>query len=174
MNSHTAKKSAEGVEGSSFLLPSPVEFCESCGEEITHTWVGDNISFLFRHLGMTKPGWHPDPCGCHAEGEKNESAIIVSGIRSRFIGKSFKDFIVMNEEQVVIRDAVKVFAREFRDVNRMGTWMLFMGTPGTGKSLLACIVTQEVIKGGGFGAACQTLGNVQTCKGVPAPGFTKA
>lgn len=136
------------------LSPPPAEFCKRCGKKVRHVWLGEDMGFLIKRLGMDGPGWQPSPCDC-AKPEKRLDGNLVwmaksrqAGIKRRFLGKTFRDFTTRVEAQAPVIGTARSFVESFDTVHDAGTWLLFMGRPGTGKTLLACIIAQEVIRAG--------------------------
>lgn len=134
--------------------PPPAAFCDRCGEKVRYVWIGEEMGFLIKRLGMDGPGWHPSPCDCATPEKKPDRDFVRqarsrrAGIKRRFLDKSFKDFKAGLGAQTQIIEVARTFAERFKAVHDAGTWLLFMGRPGTGKTLLACIIAQEVIRAG--------------------------
>jgi DNA replication protein DnaC len=143
--------------------PEPEKECPNCGEPI-HAVFMDNPSYL-KITGKT-PHWTELPCeACKRERflremeERSRDAsqhrfntlLINSMLRERFIGKTFDNFIPFGrdkEKQKHVLFIAKDFAGNFHRHRQTGTWLLFMGNVGTGKSHLCAAIINQVIRAG--------------------------
>ena len=74
-----------------------------------------------------------------------------SMLRERFIDKSFENFHPFGkdrEKQLRVLSIARDFAGAFHRHRQSGTWLLFMGNVGTGKSHLCAAIINEVIRAG--------------------------
>jgi DNA replication protein DnaC len=74
-----------------------------------------------------------------------------SMLQERFIGKTFENFHPFGkagDKQLRVLSVARDFAGGFHRHHRAGTWLLFMGNVGTGKSHLCAAVIHEVIRSG--------------------------
>lgn len=76
--------------------------------------------------------------------EAYQKRIGMSGIPPRFHDRSFTTFIANTREKKHALDVCAKFARDF-DVNR-GASLIFIGSPGTGKTHLACSIGLALLK----------------------------
>ncbi len=75
-----------------------------------------------------------------------------SMLRERFIGKTFENFHPFGkdrEKQQRVLSIARDFAGDFHRHRQVGTWLLFMGNVGTGKSHLCAAIINQVIRNGG-------------------------
>ena len=73
-------------------------------------------------------------------------------LRERFIGKTFENFHPFGqnrEKQQRVLSIARDFAGDFHRHRQVGTWLLFMGNVGTGKSHLCAAIINQVIRNGG-------------------------
>lgn len=83
-----------------------------------------------------------------AERQKRlESRMNQAGIPLRFRSKTFDSYIVDTDGKERARAAAMEFAANFKTHRRNGTFMVFSGKPGTGKSHLAISIAQEIMAG---------------------------
>jgi len=141
----------------------PIKECTHCGEPI-HAVFMDNPSYL-RITGKA-PHWTELPCeACERERMRQEmeerakdasqqrlnTLLANSMLRERFIGKTFDNFIPFGrdkEKQLRVLFIAKDFAGNFHRHRQTGTWLLFMGNVGTGKSHLCAAIINQVIRAG--------------------------
>lgn len=74
-----------------------------------------------------------------------------SMLRERFIDKTFENFLPFGkdrEKQLRVLSIARDFAGAFHRHRQSGTWLLFMGSVGTGKSHLCAAIINEVIRSG--------------------------
>lgn len=121
------------VMGENALTPCPkcvVPRCKCGGEEPYYYSDGDNIS----------------PCFCRETRLKIDRIIDIynsSGIESRkYKWKTINDFKVENKLASEAKNAAYDIIRKFPDVNK---GLYLWGNPGTGKTLLSCIILTELI-----------------------------
>jgi DNA replication protein DnaC len=65
-----------------------------------------------------------------------------------FRDKTFDDFNVDYPEQMAIKSIAMRYAHTFQERQQSGTNLLFCGSPGTGKTLLALILYQALVRDG--------------------------
>lgn len=70
------------------------------------------------------------------------------GIAKRFQRCSFDNYQVINQQQALIKNAMKEFAEQFEDHLEMGTPVLLLGGVGTGKTHLASAVANQIANNG--------------------------
>jgi len=129
------------------------KFCGNCGKLIKNLWFGENMSFLARHDAVKVPGWNQVPCSCLTSLSVDNNAVFRSkirraGIGKRFEGKTFDDYVAECKSRSRIIEIARNFASDFDVALKRGTWLFFVGNPGTGKTLLSCIIAQDVMKAG--------------------------
>lgn len=137
--------------------------CLVCGEPLKSIFV-DNPVYL-KAIGKG-PHWVALPCeACERarmlremDDRRKEAArnrlntvLVNSMLRERFIDKTFDNFIPFGkaaERQLRVLSIAKDFAGAFQHHHRAGTWLLFMGSAGTGKSHLCAAIMNQVIREG--------------------------
>lgn len=77
-----------------------------------------------------------------------ETRLNKAGIPLRFRSKDFSSFVVDTDGKEKARAVAMEFAANFRKHLASGTFLVFSGKPGTGKSHLAIAIAQEVMQGG--------------------------
>lgn len=85
------------------------------------------------------------------EAEKRRLAIIndaMSTIPLRYKHKKWADFQVENDGQQRIKTIMERYAQSFKNRLKDGNNVLFMGNPGTGKTLLSLILYHQLIQAG--------------------------
>lgn len=145
----------------------PVSTCPDCGSDLQYTWIGESLSFLFKHTGLSRAGWIPTPCGCaralnQADNSSSspmvtdtrfkhagistitDARIRLTGVNELFLGKTFDDYRVENAKQSEVAGVVRTYTENFETIRKLGTWLLFLGSPGTGKTHLACAAVQSL------------------------------
>jgi len=143
--------------------PEPEKKCPNCGESI-HSAFMDNPSYL-RITGNT-PHWAALPCkACEREKmlqemeertknaaqKKLNTMLTNSMLQKRFIDKTFDNFAPFGmdkEKQQRVLSIAKDFADDFYRHRQVGTWLLFMGSVGTGKNHLCAAIINQVIRAG--------------------------
>jgi len=141
----------------------PEAVCPVCGAPMTLVFM-DNPSYL--KITGKEPHWAGLPCGaCERKRvireleERSEEAsrnrlnalIADSMLRERFLDKTFANFIPFGkgkEKQLYVLSVAKDFADDFDRHRRIGTWLLFMGNVGAGKSHLCAAVINQLVRAG--------------------------
>jgi DNA replication protein DnaC len=85
------------------------------------------------------------------EAEKRARERINAGLKSvptRFLNKTFADFHIDYPAQAKIKTIAESYAETFHDRLLEGMCLIFLGSTGTGKTLLALILYQYLIKQG--------------------------
>ncbi len=77
-----------------------------------------------------------------------EARLNQSGIPLRFRGKTFASYRTDTDGMESACAIAMEFAANFREHAKKGTFLVFSGKPGTGKSHLAIAIAQEVMSGG--------------------------
>jgi DNA replication protein DnaC len=87
-----------------------------------------------------------------AESEKKqrrlEARLNQAGIPLRFRSKTFSSYLTDTDGQEKARAVAMEFAANFKKHREAGTFLVFSGKPGTGKSHLAIAIAQEAMVGG--------------------------
>ena len=145
----------------------PVSTCPYCGSDLQYIWIGESLSFLFKHTGLSGPGWVPTPCGCggalnQPDNSRSSPAVTdtrfkyagmstitdvrirQTGVNELFLGKTFDDYRVESAKQSEVADVARTYTENFETIRKLGTWLLFLGSPGTGKTHLACAAVQSL------------------------------
>lgn len=73
---------------------------------------------------------------------------VLNEIPLRFRHKSFADFEIECTAQAEVIKIIESYANTFRDRLLEGSSIIFLGVPGTGKTLLAFILYQHLVKSG--------------------------
>ena len=141
----------------------PEALCPVCGAPMTFVFM-DNPSYL--KITGKEPYWVELPCGaCERKRETRELAerseeasrnrlnalIANSMLRERFRNKTFANFIPFGKDkqkQLYVLSIARDFADDFDRHRRIGTWLLFMGNVGAGKSHLCAAVINQVVRAG--------------------------
>lgn len=142
------------------ILPEPIflteetgNICEQCGGIMTKT--------IF--LGMENV--HCKPCfdkadeleklriqerkanvAAYREREKARKQMEKLNIGHRYIGLTFDDYKPVNEKAKLVKNECIEYTDSF--TRNSGANMLFIGSPGTGKNMIAAIIGQELFKNG--------------------------
>jgi len=82
----------------------------------------------------------------HVVAERNNSAMVGSGITPRFAGSMFANYRADNSAMVQALAICKGYADNFDDHYREGRNLLLCGNVGTGKTHLASSIVQQVIR----------------------------
>ncbi len=69
-------------------------------------------------------------------------------IPPRFRDKEFKDYLITCTEQVRVKLICERFTSTFSDRLQQGSNAMFLGKPGTGKTLLSCVMYRELVNAG--------------------------
>ena len=136
----------------------PAKICPSCGNDIQFVFI-DSVAYL-ETVGKT-PYWAEVPCrvceDIRERAEKEEQRIASclknSAMGQRFAEKTldaFKPFGTAKEQdkQTRIIKAIRDYALMFDRHRKTGTWLLFMGTVGTGKGHLCAGILNQIIRAG--------------------------
>lgn len=75
-----------------------------------------------------------------------EARLNQSGIPIRYRSKDFASYVVSGDKQEKALAIAMEFAGNFQEHLKVGTFAVFSGLPGTGKSHLATAIAQEVMK----------------------------
>lgn len=73
---------------------------------------------------------------------------LIDKVPQRFRGKIFDDFYIENKEQARIKLLAERYVETFKERLKTGSNLLFLGKPGTGKTLLSLIMYQSLAKAG--------------------------
>jgi DNA replication protein DnaC len=73
---------------------------------------------------------------------------LIKKIPLRFRKKTFYDFSIKNTEQNQMKLLTERFVETFNERVRQGSNLIFVGKPGTGKTLLSLIIYQELARNG--------------------------
>jgi DNA replication protein DnaC len=141
----------------------PEAVCPVCGAPMTFVFM-DNLSYL--KITGKEPFWAELPCGTcerkrvireleersdEASRNRLNSLIANSMLRERFLDKTFANFIPFGkdkEKQLYVLSIARDFADDFNRHRRIGTWLLFMGNVGAGKSHLCAAVINQLVRAG--------------------------
>ncbi|MCE5282087.1 MAG: ATP-binding protein, partial [Deltaproteobacteria bacterium] len=141
----------------------PEAVCPVCGAPMTVVFM-DNPSY--QKITGKEPHWAELPCGvCERKRviqeleERSDGAsrnrlnalIADSMLRERFLDKTFANFLPFGkdrEKQLYVLSVAKDFADDFDRHYRIGTWLLFMGHVGAGKSHLCAAVINQLVRAG--------------------------
>ena len=141
----------------------PEKECPHCGEPVKYIFMDDP---LYLKLTGKAPHWSELPCeACERERflremeertrdaaqQRLNTLLVNSMLRERFIGKTFENFHPFGknrEKQLRVLSIARDFAGDFLHHRQAGTWLLFMGNVGTGKSHLCAAIINKVIRGG--------------------------
>jgi DNA replication protein DnaC len=163
---YTTKEAAECGIKSSKEVPSPKQ-CEFCGTTLYHEGIA---------LGGRIIVWHaiPQRCKCEkavkhwaefdaAEKQKKadeqvaekrrkmaqriERLVGKSGIKKRFLTRTFDTFVVNRQNETAYEKALK-YAENFEKYAQNGTGITFEGSYGTGKTHLAVAIALALINKG--------------------------
>jgi DNA replication protein DnaC len=77
-----------------------------------------------------------------------EARLNQAGIPLRFRSKNFESYIADTDDKENARAVAMEFATNFKKHRESGTFLVFSGKPGTGKSHLAIAIAQAVMAGG--------------------------
>jgi len=143
--------------------PEPEKRCPDCGTPLRSIFM-DHPSYL--RITGKEPHWTELPCeacererflrameerGKDAVQQRLNTLLANSMLRERFIDKTFKNFHPFGkdrEKQLRVLAIARDFAGAFHHHRQAGTWFLFMGNVGTGKSHLCAAIINEVIRAG--------------------------
>lgn len=139
----------------------PEKECPDCGEPLHFIFIDDPF---YLKISGKEPYWKELLCEtCELkrmrremdERAKNEARkrlntlLANSMLRERFIGKTFDNFIPFGtgrEKQQRVLSIARDFALDFHRHRQAGTWLLFMGNVGTGKSHLCAAIINQIIR----------------------------
>lgn len=105
--------------------------------------------------------WSTCP-GCRADQERSErelraetarniqlanlaEAMSAAGVPARFLGRTLASFKAETPEQKRALSVATEFASNWANTKRQGSWLVFSGQPGTGKSHLAIAILQALM-----------------------------
>ncbi len=141
----------------------PEALCLVCSAPMTFVFM-DNPSY--QKITGKEPHWAELPCGAcerkrvireleersdEASRNRLNALIANSMLRERFLDKTFANFIPFGkdkEKQLYVLSVARDFADDFDRHRRIGTWLLFMGNVGTGKSHLCAAVINQLVRAG--------------------------
>lgn len=83
-----------------------------------------------------------------AKQRRMEARLNMAGIPQRYRAKDFASFVVESEGQDRARATAMQFAHNFKEHRARGTFMVFSGPPGTGKTHLAIAIAQHMMQHG--------------------------
>lgn len=83
-----------------------------------------------------------------AERRRIEANFQRAGIPPRFQAKLFGNYEAADEQQQRAKRVAMAYAEAWADVRQRGTCLIFSGSPGTGKTHLACAIANAVISAG--------------------------
>jgi DNA replication protein DnaC len=86
------------------------------------------------------------------EAEREKIAInkIMGGaaIPDRFANKSLLDYVADSSRKMEVLAQCKLFAQEFRSIEKTSSTLFMFGNVGTGKTHLACAIANHLVKRG--------------------------
>lgn len=71
-----------------------------------------------------------------------------SGVSARYLGVRWSHMRIISSEQRQVLNAILQYAKGFNDMRERGVSMAWLGRPGTGKTMLASLLTMHVIRAG--------------------------
>lgn len=71
-----------------------------------------------------------------------------AGIPGRYLSSSWRDLHIINTEQRQVLQGILEYAKNFADMHQSGISMAWLGQPGTGKTMLASILVNHLLRGG--------------------------
>lgn len=77
--------------------------------------------------------------------DEHSRALTAVGVPARFIGRTLASFRAETPEQQRALSVASDFVTNWSDVKRKGSWLVFSGQPGTGKSHLAIAILQALL-----------------------------
>ncbi|WP_295402638.1 ATP-binding protein [uncultured Thiocystis sp.] len=86
--------------------------------------------------------------GREAAQRRLESAVRRCGIPSRFRDKNFANFTAVTPPQRQALTVCRTYAEQFETIHPRGDGLLLIGSPGTGKTHLACAILTSVMRAG--------------------------
>ena len=92
----------------------------------------------------------------HAKARRIEALFSRSGIPARFKERSFDNYVTTTPEQERALRIARGYADDWFDMHQNGTSLILSGSPGTGKTHLACAIANSVI-GMGYSALFTTV-----------------
>lgn len=140
------------------LKNKPHKNCPECGNPLEFVYI--NGSTTLNAFSLKKPTWIELPCNyCEQkaiqlkETQNRISALLKNSmLKKRFVTKTFANFEIYSrkspKKQTEVYEIAKDFAQNFSHHLQLGTWLLFSGSVGTGKSHLSAAVINEVVKQG--------------------------
>ena len=73
---------------------------------------------------------------------------LIGQVPLRFRHKSFSDYKTEFPEQIRVKKIAERFVETFQERSAVGTCVIFLGNPGTGKTLLSLIIYQQLARVG--------------------------
>ena len=136
----------------------PEKMCPLCGNNIQFVFI-DNATYL-ANIGK-EPHWAEVPCRVCEDSQdraEREEQRISRCMRSSALGKRFSEKTLdtfqpygaakEKDKQTRILKAIQEYTFAFAGHRKSGTWLLFMGTVGTGKGLLCAGILNQIIRAG--------------------------
>jgi DNA replication protein DnaC len=75
-----------------------------------------------------------------------QQRIDAAGVPPRFVGKSFRDFNAVSPQQKRVLQIVENYVSNFEATLKAGRCLMFLGSVGTGKTLLSSVMVQELLQ----------------------------
>jgi len=113
----------------------------------------DDVAGICKKLSARSAGGHAAPLAGldPARADRRRANMGRAGIPRRFAGADFGAYAAVTQEQRRVLAVVRRYADGFRDVMAHGRNLALLGSPGTGKTHLACAVLRQVISRGATG-----------------------
>jgi DNA replication protein DnaC len=119
-------------------------------ESPTYVWVGDYLHIT--SCPTCGEEWDEKLKREEAEREERDKVDRIQhrmnrlNIGKRFSGMTFEDYLPVNIEAEKIKATCQRYAETFPDRLKTGDGLIFIGSCGTGKNMLAAILCQEVVR----------------------------